>query len=1140
MVRVRGLVVGLVVAVGVGLVSPWVGPAVAEPSSAGEPAGGEPSGLAESESVRAAETGEPVEVERLTTQTQRVMANPDGTFTLESSPRPVRVATASGWVDVDTTLSVNGQGVVVPAHVAVEVELSNGGAAAPLARIGWAGRVLSVSWPDPLPTPVLDGDTATYSNVFPDVDLVVTADVEGYSDELVIKTPEAADNPDLDEITMGVDTEGLTVESDGGGGYRAIDTAGRQWFQAPAPLMTDSFEPDPEAPAATPDAAGDSPHTSQAGLEVGDGHLVLTPDQELLDAPGTVYPVVVDPPTTGNFGGWATVWREFPNSPHWNSTDPAKVGHSNEDSVTVRSLFEYNVGVVRGKHVLSATLRTFETHSWSCSPRDVELWKTGNIGTGTTWNNQPAWQTMLERKNIAHGYSGGCPDSGVDFNATAAVASVANAGQSTLTLGLRASNESDTFAWKKFRNHPTLEVKYNSVPNVPTGLTTDPVSLPRSCTSDEARRPLLSTGTPRLKARVTDPDRGMIRAQFEWSFGGAPLGSATTAPAPSGSVFSVPIPAGVFGNGSTLAWHVRAIDQYDPAHPEKKDVSAYSTPTCKYTIDSEAPDKAPGVASTDYPPDGFAGGVGEVGEFAFTPNGVGDVASYKYGLNQDPPSTNVTADGSGSATVKLVPHTDGPNFLLVRSVDHVGNLSPITTYEFFVNRPRPPSAYWKLDELFGVGVADSSGNGHPGTATSGVTWVDGQVDGAARFNGTTGQISTTDPVIRTDQSFTVSAWARLGATNTLGSYMVASKDGTQHSGFTLKFQGGSWTFAMPRTDSASPLYDQVSASGGLPHEWTHLVAVFDATVGHMRLYVNGVLKGTTARSARWNAAGPLVLGRAYDGAPTSFWDGAIDDVRFFDRVVFDDEVRNLVNGQPLLVGHWPTDEGAGTVAHDTSGNHRDGALLGGTRWDQASIGSVVQFDGVSGRIGIGEAPLPPAPCGCRPIPIPEDPIDPQLASNAEGDPVPVVRTDLSFTVTAWVRLDASAHAYTAVSQDGNRQSGFYLGYSPEGQWAFTMMTADADNPAHDRVAGLEPPQLGAWTHLTGVYDAPLGQMRLYVNGVLAGRTTHTSGWNATGGTQIGRGKWNGNPVDWWAGGIDDVRAYTGVLSARDIAILAAQ
>jgi len=77
-----------------------------------------------------------------------------------------------------------------------------------------------------------------------------------------------------------------------------------------------------------------------------------------------------------------------------------------------------------------------------------------------------------------------------------------------------------------------------------------------------------------------------------------------------------------------------------------------------------------------------------------------------------------------------------------------------------------------------------------------------------------------------------------------------------------------------------------------------------------------------------------------------------------------------------------------------------------------------------------------------------------------------------------------------------------------------------------------------WTHLTGVYDASAGQLRLYVGGILRATTAYTTAWPATGGLTIGRARVNGTAAHFAGGAIDDVRAFAGALSPTQIAYLA--
>ena len=58
--------------------------------------------------------GVAVEVASRTSETAKVMANPDGTFTLTSNTVPVRVKKNSAWTPIDTTLTKNADGTLSP------------------------------------------------------------------------------------------------------------------------------------------------------------------------------------------------------------------------------------------------------------------------------------------------------------------------------------------------------------------------------------------------------------------------------------------------------------------------------------------------------------------------------------------------------------------------------------------------------------------------------------------------------------------------------------------------------------------------------------------------------------------------------------------------------------------------------------------------------------------------------------------------------------------------------------------------------------------------------------------------------------------------------------------------------------------
>ena len=207
-----------------------------------------------------------------------------------------------------------------------------------------------------------------------------------------------------------------------------------------------------------------------------------------------------------------------------------------------------------------------------------------------------------------------------------------------------------------------------------------------------------------------------------------------------------------------------------------------------------------------------------------------------------------------------------------------------------------------------------------------------------------------------------------------------------------------------------------------------------------------------------------------------------------------------------LIGHWMFDEGTGSTTADSSGNGHPLTLQGGAGWTTGVVGPHALS------------------------------VTPQQDAASSG---PVIDTSASFTVSAWVKLDNTNGYQTFVSEDGANVAAFYLQLRGDtGRFAFTRLAYDS-TAAYGAIA-TSPivPQDGVWYLLTGVYDAQAGSMSLYVNGALQQTVPAIAPWSATGPLAVGRGFYNGNPTDWVSGSIDDVRAYSGVLPAQQIAALA--
>ncbi len=199
----------------------------------------------------------------------------------------------------------------------------------------------------------------------------------------------------------------------------------------------------------------------------------------------------------------------------------------------------------------------------------------------------------------------------------------------------------------------------------------------------------------------------------------------------------------------------------------------------------------------------------------------------------------------------------------------------------------PGSGCWSLDEGSGTTSADTCGSSNL-TVNGDAAWVAGQKGTALDFGGDGAYAETAAPVVDTTKDYTVSAWARLDALSDSWTTVV-SQDGRQTANpFYLQYGQGGFAFSLPGDVRAK--YDITPELG----HWYHLVGVRDQATDELRLYLDGALVATTVGGVDGVSTGPLSIGRAkYAGVKGDFWNGAIDDVRVYDRALSTAEVAAL-------------------------------------------------------------------------------------------------------------------------------------------------------------------------------------------------------------------------------------------------------
>lgn len=1141
-------------------------------------------------SQKAAQSGSSVTVDAETTPTQLVTAQPDGTFTVEFDPGAVRVRHASGWVPVDTDLTTTSAGRPVPKAAAVDVTFSGGGAHDPLARIVKDGKTYSVGTPWNLPTPTLDGSTATYADVLPGADLVVQATPDGFSENLVVKSRTAADNPALASVRFPVSVDGVSAYDTHSGGAAFVDAQGQPVFTTGTAMMYDSSAAADQPATATAHIVspasydvttaavrtavadegaldGPAPGARAAALDVtaSDSALTLKPDKAFLDDPDTTYPVVLDPQTTSaSLSGWTTVWTSSPSTSFWKTSHALGVGYDAwVDDKKARSLYQFDTHTLGGKKILSATFQALEVWSANCTDKAVQLWRTGSISSSTTWAKQPAWSDEVDSVSTAKGYSSSCPGGNVSFDATDAVTYTAGQSGATTTLGLRAADEGDEIAWKQFASpsdtKPTLSVTFVSKPSTPTGVKLSSPNL--ACATTRATAAVIHDTTPTLAAapKSADGSQSTLRPDFQVykydpdvtdPLAGSGSPSAYTTSGTTGT-WTTP----TLTNGQTYWFRARSEYKYSF---DGKTGSMYSSWTsgCWFRIDTSAPVQ-PDVDSTTYqecaspdtPDDCTAyGGVGAPGTFTLKANGAPDVVKYTYQLNDDPVRTKTFTTATTSYAVSLAPDVRGVNTLTVQTWDAAGNASTSYTYVFKVAPGAGPVAHWSLDEGTGTTAGDDIG-GRTATLAGSAGWSSlARLGKSLQANGTSSYAATGSSVLDTTKSFTISAWARL--TGTSHNAVAVAQAGVNGSAFAIYYSTSynAWVFNRYTTDVTAPtIVRSIGTTTPEAGVWTHLMGVYDAQNQTIQLYVNGVPQGDPAAfTTPWQGTGGLQIARGqYGGAFSDYLPGQVDDVTAWNRILSEEEVADLQSmtdastghARPALAADWKLEETSGTSAADSSGYGHTATLASGAGWNadtDGGKGNTLSLNGTSTANATATGPI----------------------VDSQGD----------FTVAAWARLDAAslsdtsvAHHMRIATQSGGVRDSWGLWYdqaagSAQGMWVFGRTTADAAGTAATVVtvpANIASAQLvdpGDWTLLTGVYDGAHHQLFLYVNGVRQGAQgdtdtstdtgdgiAFTSPWQATGTFNIGRGRIStGAYSDFADGLVDDVRVWTGVVSDTDI------
>ncbi|MFE2612777.1 LamG-like jellyroll fold domain-containing protein [Micromonospora chalcea] len=872
----------------------------------------EPAAETEAAAQRLAELcDKPVEVLAEADETTKVVALPSGDFSLETYLEPQRVERGDRWIALDTNLERGADGRFRP-RAAADVSFSAGGTG-PLATYREGGADFTLTWPAPLPAGVVREDSVTYPEVHPGVDLVVRAVPGGFSHVLVVKSAQAAANPNVRETAYVIGGSATVTETNdeivikGPAGVIAGAPKAMAWDstrQVRDPQTAALRREDPEglappraAEPSTAEAPSEFARRSELDVRVAGKRLTVSVDEDLLSAQAT-FPVYIDPTYSKYYAKWVPVNDTRPDTKWVSGSDwPREVIRigSNWDSHgdVWRAHMQFDVSALRGKRVIKTpSVDAYLTHSGWCAGESLALWQTNAIdGNTPTWNGMKGkWlhgkAIHTKTVKVNSGCSGQKPD-WVKFNASGVKTHVqrhADENFTSITFGLRVPTESGGHWVKAERGKIKLVVEYQSKPTSPVPVRTAPGG---NCAASPG--PWINDSTPALYATATDADNS-VRLVFDVNGPTAPA-DYTSAAVASGKEATWTTP--VLADGS-YNWRVYATDGTDKTGWSK---------TCYFRQD-HTPPTLPVIARKAGTP------TPELGKpvtliFSST-DALSGVERFDYGIGVDVKSSNVTAS-AGKAEVTFTADS-GQTQIYVWARDNALNSSSRAIYNIFTGRVTPvePMAVWRMTSNLrdDSGTIDDEGNTSEAPTAKDLRWTvsgtptysaDRLNRGSTALNLTGTGCATTIPVVRSDAAFTATAWVKLTSKAAGSNRTVLAVAGTNAPAFALSYDQASdrWQTAITNADSATGT-STIARGTTSPtlNGWQHVAATVDPVGKTMRLYVDGAVQATTAISALpWRGTARTLVGcGGTAGVINEHLIGAVDDVAMWSGLLSDAQI----------------------------------------------------------------------------------------------------------------------------------------------------------------------------------------------------------------------------------------------------------
>ena len=462
-----------------------------------------------------------------------------------------------------------------------------------------------------------------------------------------------------------------------------------------------------------------------------------------------------------------------------------------------------------------------------------------------------------------------------------------------------------------------------------------------------------------------------------------------------------------------------------------------------------------------------------------------------------------------------------------------------------------------MNEASGA-IVDTSGQGNNGTYNGALYYQSGKLNTAIGFDGSNDYVDCgNDSSLRITGNMTLEAWIK---PMTFPPWMaiVSSGDTSTDKGYAYLFgidASGHLMFGANRGADGYKISDDTLTTG----IFSHVAAVFNPSADLVFFYINGVDTGSSGITDNpvSNSICPITIGaRIDDGCGNLIWffNGTIDEVAIWNRILSADEILDIYNRQKgKYIGQANYESkafDAGTISlwknltwdeavpygEELPDNKAVDAVSGGANMTgnvllmhmNEQSGTIVDYSG-EGNNGTNNGATYGA--GGK--------FDTALEFDGKDDYVEVSgSSDFQFSgdlaIEIWVKAKSFPISGEVIISNSNDYINLLNGFSLYPDNGGTMVYVRSGSGVVFKENYIM--NTNVWYHIV-VTRAGTGSnnVKLYINGQVRNQTTNTDVWGGTNILRIGNVRHSdGSSYYHWDGIIDEVAIYNHSLSAEEI------